>query len=251
MRLIILFITSLVLQTGCSTKPRHEPEFEQNPVQTEKDNIDSAAGVSEEVDYCKLNERIDTLNSILTVRFIDQQEFKRLADIHANKSTPFKTLNSDSLEGYCQQNFIKVFNLKDSAYTFKAWGGYDIKVFKRITNNKDYENYKFISINCGNVIIYSEAYESWGYLVVDPKTGIASGTLGEPNFIDCSFYYSTSNYYGEEEISVVDLENKKAATLLFNDWQTEQVFNINRELVYKVKNRRCEDGLRYLVIRMD
>ena len=244
MGLLPFFLTLLLLALSCTSKRKIE-----KPIRSESDTIT----VNENPvrpDNCDLIHRTDTFNSTMTVLSIKEEEFKRFTGLQLRKFDQLEDLNSDSLEKICRQRFPRIFNLEDSSYTFKSWAGHDIKVRKNISNDKDYEDYKFVNFKCDKVVVYTSAYESWGYLVVDPETGVSSVTLGLPNFIDCSVYYSTSNYYGEEEISLVDMKQKKSATVLFNDWTTEHAFNVNYDLVYKLRNGNCKDNPKYLVISM-
>jgi hypothetical protein len=244
MRLLTLFFVLLIVELSCTSK-----QNENGSNQLESDTI-TINDNSVAAHNCNLIKRTDTVNSTMIVLSIEKEEFKRLANLHLRKVDQLKYLDSDSLETIYQRSFPKIFSLEDSSYSFKSWQGDDIKVRKNISNDKDYEDYKFVNVKCGKVVIYTSAYESWGFLVVDPETGVSSATLGIPNFIDCSVYYSTSNYYGEEEISIVDMKNKKAATLLFNGWGTEQAFNVNYDLLYKLSNRQCKDTLKYLELSM-
>lgn len=182
-------------------------------------------------DKCELNQRLNsTLKAHIDV--ISETEYTRLRSIYfKSEKIEQHKLNSDSLEKALVKMYPATFSLKNSCYTFKSFNGQEIKVCKfQGANMKEYSTYEFVGTNCNLILINTGQYESWGNLYVNPNTGEAFSTMGEPIYLNCDYLYSHSSYYGEEEISIVNLNDKRNMVLIYDGWSTVESFAFQRTL---------------------
>jgi hypothetical protein len=125
------------------------------------------------------------------------------------------------------QNYPKIFKRKDSCYEFKTKIDDETclipSVFKACKNKvqtKEYLDYEFKGIYCGNALIEVSSYESWGFLSIDLISGIAFYTMGKPLTSNGITAISYSNYYTEEEVALTDLKTKKQYMISIEGWRT-------------------------------
>jgi len=123
--------------------------------------------------------------------------------------------------------YPNIFKLRDSCYSFPALLDWnlgirkpELKACKYLNEEKEYSNYEFKGIYAGNALIKTAAYEGWGFLSVDLKTGLTCYTMGKPLTADGKTAISYSNYYGDEEIAFTDLQTKIQYVIAIDGWQT-------------------------------
>ena len=199
------------------------------------------------IDKCELNQSLkSTINSDIDI--ITETEYNRLRNIYfKSEKVELHKLNSDSLESALVKTFPNVFSLKDSCYTFKSISGGEIKACKlKGSDEKDYSTYEFVNANCNLIQLSIGVYEGWGNIYVNPNTGEAFYTGGDPIYLNCDYLYSHTNYYGDEEISIVNLRDKKYMILNFDGWYTIESFTFQSYFVFKLKSYNCRDKVKYL-----
>jgi len=125
-----------------------------------------------------------------------------------------------------ESDFIKqyphIFKWENKCYNIK---GIDKKIFHicaydSTKNMKERSQYEFKGQYCDFALIYVSGYEWWGYISVDLNDGIGFYTMDTPLTYDCLTSFSNSNYYGEEEISITNIETKKQLVIGIEGWTT-------------------------------
>ncbi|MDO5971275.1 hypothetical protein Q4Q35_15815 [Flavivirga aquimarina] len=158
------------------------------------------------------------------------------------------------------KTYPEIFKLKDSCYTFRANADDGIginkgllKACKNKVKSKEYSDFKFKGVYCGNALIEITGYESWGFLSVDLKNGLTCFTMGKPITSDGQIAISYSNYYGEEEIALTDLKTKEQYVIGIEGWRTVDV-KINENIYYlKLESdfqTNCKKEIKYLKLKI-
>ena len=98
-----------------------------------------------------------------------------------------------------------------------------------------YQSYKIEGKYCDLILIYTSGYESWGHFTVDPTNGHAFSTLGKPMTHNCKYTLSHSNYYGSEEISIINITSRKQLLIDINNCTTSGTKYINGSYYVKLK----------------
>ena len=167
---------------------------------------------------------IRNLSNILTGKseLIDKSEYEK-AKKNSEEFVKFTKMSEQSLS----KKYPEIFKIKDSCYTFPTNLNIgigirtaELKVCKNRIQSKEYSDYEFKGIYCGNALIEIIGYESWGFLSVDLKNGLAFFTMGKPLTSNGETAISYSNYYGEEEIAFTDLKTKKQYVIGIEGWRT-------------------------------
>lgn len=191
----------------------------------------------------------DTLNG--KSELIDKSEYDKVAII-SEEFIDFKPKSEIEFT----EKYPKIFKLKDSCYSFKTNLGDEIgilKICKNKVQSKEYSNYEFRGIYCGNALIKIEGYESWGFISVNLDNGFSCFTMGKPLTSNGETAISYSNYYGEEEIALTDLKTKEQYVIGIENYRTiESIVNNN---VYYLKleseyTTECKKKNKYLRIKI-
>ena len=72
--------------------------------------------------------------------------------------------------------------------------------------------------------------------MVNVKTSKSYFLPGKPNFISDNNFYGHSNYYGEEELVMIDIKKEEYITLLFNDVIIVDSYNFSKIIRCKVQD---------------
>ncbi len=156
------------------------------------------------------------------------------------------------------KQYLKIFKLKDSCYIFPAnlnngigIKTAELKACKNRIQSKEYSDYEFKGIYCGNALIKIKGYESWGFLSVDLKNGLTCFTMGKPLTSNGETTISYSNYYGEEEIALTDLKTKTQYVIGIEGWRTveskvfKNVYYLKLESDFQTD---CKKEIKYLKV---
>ena len=154
------------------------------------------------------------------------------------------------------QAYPKIFKRKDSTYRFT------VNFYQRITElvvqrnkvqTKQYADYSFKGKYAENALIETIGYESWGFISVNLKTGLAFYTMGKPLTSNGQTAISYSNYYGEEEIALTNLKTRKQFMISIEGWRTVTSVVYKNEyylkLVPQFQSQECENQEKYLKIK--
>ncbi|MDY8135444.1 hypothetical protein [Aquimarina sp. 2201CG5-10] len=199
--------------------------------------------------------KIRNLSDILSVKseLINKSEYDKVDMV----SEKFIELSSKS-EIELTKEYPKIFNLKDSCYTFLANKNIgigikipELKACKNRIQTKENSDYKFLGTYCHNALIEINGYESWGFLSVDLKNGLACFTMGEPLTSGGETAISHSNYYGEEEIALTNLKTKEQYVIRIEGWRTMESIVSKNNYYLKLESEfqtDCKKEVRYLKI---
>ncbi len=167
---------------------------------------------------------ISTISSQLNGKstLIDKSAYEKVVGI-SEEYIEFTQISEATLV----QNYPNIFKHKDSCYEFKTKIDDEtclipsvLKACKNKVQTKEYLDYQFKGTYCGNVLIDVTGYESWGFLSIDLKSGVAFYTMGKPLTSNGKTAISYSNYYGEEEVALTDLKTKKQYVISIEGWRT-------------------------------
>lgn len=184
---------------------------------------------------------------------INNLEYEKVAEI-AEKSIEY----SPQTEIQLTQKYPDIFKRLDSCYTFSGirhvsdGATPELKACKNLTNNKEYSNYEFKGIYCGNALIQITTSESWGFLSVDLKSGLTCYTMGTPLTANGKTAISFSNYYGEEEIALTDLETKKQYVISIQGWTVTESKVLKNNFYLKLESHfqtDCKKETKYLQLK--
>lgn len=141
--------------------------------------------------------------------------------------------SSDSIESFLKDTYPNIFYEINGIYTFKLYDGKEVKVQNhRSEDIKENQSYSFIDIKCNMALIKISGYESWGWLCVNLENGLTIFTLGTPNFKDCESIFAADNYYGEAEMTIAYLNEKKQITILYDNWMYVNNFTLGDNTYY-------------------
>jgi|TARA_B110000467_G_C18247555_1_gene438359 hypothetical protein len=196
-----------------------------------------------------LEYRIIVNNLGFTVEQVDGKIFENeTSEATENNSVQLSTVKEEEFV----QKYPSIFMINDNCYSFSCVEN-DRKLKAclktEVEDSKQYQKYSFKGEYCRSALIYITGYESWGYLSVDLNDGTAFYTMGKPMTHDCKFVISHSNYYGEEEISIIELKSEKRLLLTAEAWTTMGTKFINDS--YHIKLKQWDGGqdlIRYLKI---
>ena len=166
--------------------------------------------------------------------FVEETEFKK----HNLISEKFLDFIPEK-EQNISRMYPEFFKLKDSCYYFKKRLNSNINDHRTILKacnkfgnfDKESLSYKFEGIFFNNVLIEVSGYEYWGYISVSLEDGLAFYTMGKPLSSKGETAISYSNYYGEEEIALTDLENKKQYVIGIEGWRTLESY-VKKDIYY-------------------
>ena len=200
---------------------------------------------------------IRNLSNILNVKseLIEKSEYEKFVGI-SEKLIEFEPKSELELT----KKFPEIFELKDSCYTFSANQNIgigiktpELKACRYKVQTKEYSDYKFKGIYCGNALIEITGYESWGFLLVDLKNGLTCFTTGKPLTSDGETAISYSNYYGEEEITLTDLKTKEQYVIGIEGWKTIELKVLKDVYYLKLESEfqtDCEKEIKYFKLKI-
>ncbi len=123
---------------------------------------------------------------------------------------------------------------------------------KNRIQTKEFSDYIVRGIYFNNALIETIGYESWGFISVNLKNGLAFYTMGKPLSSNGETAISYSNYYGEEEIALIDLKSKKQYVIGIEGWIT--IESKVSENVYYLKLKphmnKCKNEVKFLKVKI-
>lgn len=138
---------------------------------------------------------------------IDNEEYDSISslsnDVNEVEITPHT-------EDYFIKEYPSIFIKDHGCYKFKSVGNLVLQACKTdsTVNMKEQSDYEFVGQYCNFGIVYVHGYEYWEYISVDLSSGYSFQTLSKPKTINCNYVMSIRNYYGTEEINIIDLVTK-------------------------------------------
>ncbi len=168
------------------------------------------------------------------LQIIDSLTFSKVTSefIEEKQKEIIPRIESDFVRQYPQ-----IFKKENKCYNIK---GMDIKPFYACEYDstkdiKERSQYEFKGQYCDFALIYVTGYEWWGYISVDLTNGIGFYTMGIPLTCDCITSFSYSNYYGEEELSITNMETKKQLVIGIENWTTIELKQKNKDYYLKLE----------------
>lgn len=192
-----------------------------------------------------VNDRENTLPC--TIEIIDSVTFEKVIS-HAKP----ETLRPKE-EDFFTRNYPQIFKKDSSGYTINTVNMGELKISKSGLNEdiRDYKDYEFKGLFCNKALVYVSSYEYWEFLTINLSKGWTQKTLGEPITWDCKMAIAHSNYYTEEEISILDLEKKLEFMFTFNEWTTEEVRFSDNSFYIKIKPMGLKRNRSYIKVNVD
>jgi len=174
----------------------------------------------------KLDCKIDT---------IDNEEYDSIISL-------FNEENEVEITHHPEDYFIKeypsIFIKSHGCFKFKSVGDLILKACKTdsTVNMKEKSDYEFVGQYCNFGIIYVHGYEYWEYISVDLSNGYSFQTLSKPKTIDCKYAISIGNYYGTEEVNIIDLVTKNRFDLAIENASIIESNQIGNGYYLKLKS---------------
>jgi hypothetical protein len=199
--------------------------------------------------------KIRNLSNILKGKseLIDKAEYEKISGI-SEKFIEFTSISEFELT----KKYPKIFKLKDSCYLFSENPNIltgikktELKACKYLQKEKGYSNYKFKGIYSGNALIEITEFEGWGFLSVDLENGNTFSTMGKPLTSEGETAISYSNYYGDEEIALIDLKTQEKYVIGIDGWTTLESKVVKNKYYLKLESdfqTKCEKEIKYLRI---
>jgi len=153
-------------------------------------------------------------------------------------------------EDYFLKKYPNIFIKKDLCYYFKSIDKKELKACSIHSTLEDKENlqYEFKGQYCNNSLIFISGYESWGYISVNLTDGLAFRMSGKPLTSNCNIIYSHTQIYGEEEITIIELDTKKQLGLIIENWYTIDSKQDINEIYLKMKSLDCPEEIKHIKI---
>ena len=190
-----------------------------NPEATSKATVKTEKKKKKEqtkkVKSCDLLPRIKNESKInIALSEISKEIYEKGKTDIQNKILEFS--NSDSIEKVLIKKHPKLFIKKDSSLIFQFKN--DTKIFSNNrVQEKTYSDYSIKGSYQDLIFIVQNFYEDWLTSAINIKTGKVYSFSGKPNFINESLFYSYSNYYGDEDLTIVDVKNEETISLTFSN----------------------------------
>lgn len=162
---------------------------------------------------------------------IDSSEYNSKTFKAPYKLTLFA--NSDSIEKIYNEAYPNIFKKTEKGYKFKTIDGRDIVVENNPNQEKSYSKYEFKAKFKDYVIILMTYYEGGEVVLVDIKTGFAFTMIDKPRFITENLVYSFADYYGDADIQIYNIENRKSIELSFSNLSIVDSYNIANHIFFK------------------
>ena len=169
----------------------------------------------------------------ISLREFSKGDYERYKNENSNEIVLFK--NSDSIERVLTTKYPKLF-LKENKNVLTV--GFDSKSKSFINNNiqdKTFSKYIIKGMFKDYFIINEEFYEGWSCTLINVKTNKLYTLPSNPIFINENFFYSYSNFYGEEELRVIDVINNNSFLLTFSDVYFISSYNLSNHIMFEVK----------------
>ncbi|MCF6279784.1 MAG: hypothetical protein L3J14_05490 [Flavobacteriaceae bacterium] len=169
----------------------------------------------------------------ISLNELSKTDYERYKNENSNEIVLFK--NSDSIEKILITKYPKIFFKEDGNILKVKFDG-ESKYF--VNNNipdKTFSNYSIKGMFKDYFIINEEFYESWSCTVVNVKTNKLYTLPSNPIFINETLFYSYSNYYGEEELKVIDVINNKDFLLTFSNVSFLSFYNSSNHIMFEVE----------------
>ncbi|HPE57430.1 MAG TPA: hypothetical protein PK904_13570 [Bacteroidales bacterium] len=178
---------------------------------------------------------------------IDMEEYETIISSHYEDNEVEITYHP---EDYFINEYPSIFANAHSCYKFKSEGDFILQACKTdsTVNIKGQSDYEFIGQYCNFGIIYVHGYEYWEYISVDLTTGYSFQTLNKPKTFDCKFAISIGNYYGIEEVSIIDLVAKNRFDLAIENANIIESKPVENGYFLKLKIFGKDAGFKYLRI---
>jgi len=202
-------------------------------------------------------------NSNLQIRDIIKQidyDFDSISALTYNSITSDLTANNKKdvftiTENEFLEKYPEIFKILDSCYYFKTIDGQNYKICKPDSTlfdqeesvNKEHLFYYFRGQYCNYALIEMAGYEFWGYLTIDLSDGNVYYTMRKPISYNCDVIVSYANYYGEEEISIIDTKSKKQLVIGIEGWYTIDFKMNENDFYFKLKEG---DEFKYIKIKI-
>jgi hypothetical protein len=150
------------------------------------------------------------------------------------------TLKMDSLFRKIRLKYSNSFSQTDSCLILKA-----IDTLITICNYQNdslfqhWSTYKLKDFYKGYLIFLETGYESWDYILFNPKTKKYCFISDYPYFINDTIIYSSGSYYGDGQFELFCLKNDK---LYFRfdtfNWEMEECYRLNRVFYIALKSMK-------------
>ncbi|MCR9248763.1 MAG: hypothetical protein NXI20_00010 [bacterium] len=162
-------------------------------------------------------------------------------------------LDSNLSEKEFSLSYGKLYQKTDSCFVFKSKKGKPFELCRIQTADPHYKgnvNYKFVGTLCGNAIISGWGYEDWWTTVVDLNTGLALRCTDIPKTSNCKVAISTTNYYGDEYIDLINLEEMELDMLSFPNfsWTTKSIKSNENRFMIQLEMFDRKKEFRYLSV---
>jgi len=170
----------------------------------------------------------------LVLNEITKEEYERLKKSNRNELILFS--NSDSIENILKKRHPILFKKHKGKFIFKTENRGEVTVFNNLVQDKTYSKYEVKAKFNDYVIFNYNLYEGWYVVLVNVKTNKSYVLPGKPNFINDHIFYGHSNYYGEEELIMIDVKNEEYLTLIFDDVLISNSYNFNNYIRFEVQD---------------
>jgi len=184
---------------------------------------------------------LDLLPNIMSNKGIDivlneisKTEYDRLKNSNRNELVLFS--NSDSIENILEKRHENLFKKNEGKFIFKTENRGEVTLFNNLVQDKTYSKYEVKARFNDYVILNYNLYEGWYVVLVNVKTNKSYVLPGKPNFINDHIFYDHSNYYGEEELVMIDVKKEEYLTLTFDDVLITNSYNFNHCIRFEVQD---------------
>ncbi|WP_152604769.1 hypothetical protein [Psychroserpens jangbogonensis] len=198
---------------------------------------------------CAINPTINSNNGCsISLNQIIKEDIKKYQSYCSNSKSfnanEFTFLdNNEVIENHLFKSYPLNFKKTKTGFEFKNQQDQILKIEKAYlnSNSKQIRNYDFIA-KVGHFIIISQTgYESWNYLLIDLKNFNSYNLPGQPVFIDSNLIYGYTNYYGNGELTIINIETNSDVTLSFENEISNIKYSNNKSmgLLLEFRNEKC------------
>lgn len=155
---------------------------------------------------CDLNERVVVhLGDSIRIREIPQAEYNELGGDPLISRLPVRNGDSLTMALIDDHEFISLSH--DTLYIRTR--NYPLKLYEvQSEDPRQQLNYRLHSIYTDRfVVIYESGYEAWTYYLIDLHEGMTYFLPSPPKIIADRFVYGSTNYYGDHDFVVYDLQS--------------------------------------------
>lgn len=168
-----------------------------------------------------------------SLRELSKDDYERYINEKSNEIEFFK--NSDSIENVLISKYPKLF-LKNNKNTLTI--NFDGKSKSFINNNiqgRTFSKYTIKGVFKDYFIIGEEFHESWSCTLINIKTNKFYTLPNNPTFINENLFYGYSNYYGDEELTVIDVINNNKIMLTFSDIYIVNSYILSNHIMFETQ----------------